>query len=425
MKSSNGAIISIVLCLLLIPGMLFASTLRISWNNNNESDLAGYKVYYGNLSGAYGHVLDVGDSVSVDIGGIEEDTAYFFAVTAYDLTGNESAFSREISVYVHSGQTGTLSAIINWIISSVSGSDPASDSPQYTLSDFTEISDSSTVATTTSMVQIDDSSVESVESSADGDYIVKDVITEVDQMVDLSTLYHTGTYYLTALSSMPCEIVDGVIHVTDPGAYLFMVQDSAGDPVDVLRISVVDELCGAAEYVPETGTAIDISEGISLVIPQSASDTAFSMGVDCGGASSYALSAVSVKESSRVIFDIVPYGLVLAEPAQISVLYDGSAPVVVEVFDEATRQWSEIEDVTLSDGVVTFSTTMLGSFKVYTPAAEDSSNEVSYESSGGGGCFINTLQNIRAGVYPVSLGIFLAMVMIGIMLHVVVSRKRY
>ena len=74
----------------------------LSWDANSESDLAGYKIYYGVQSGNLMTVVDVGLTatpttpqyiVTVPVAG----TTYYFAVTAYDLNGNESGASNEAS----------------------------------------------------------------------------------------------------------------------------------------------------------------------------------------------------------------------------------------------------------------------------------------------------------------------------------------
>lgn len=67
---------------------------RLSWNPNTETDLSGYKVYYGIASGIYTKVVDVGKVTSyVATGNIPQNS--FVALTAYDLSGNESAYSAE------------------------------------------------------------------------------------------------------------------------------------------------------------------------------------------------------------------------------------------------------------------------------------------------------------------------------------------
>lgn len=69
----------------------------VSWDANTESDLSGYKIYHGTSSGSYDDALDVGNKTSFIINNLVIGTTYFFAVTAYDFSGNESNFSEEVN----------------------------------------------------------------------------------------------------------------------------------------------------------------------------------------------------------------------------------------------------------------------------------------------------------------------------------------
>ena len=77
-----------------------------SWNANSESDLAGYKLYRGQTSGVYSHVEDVGmtTSTSAPMANISQirptEATWYFAVTAYDTSNNESTFSGEATLVV-------------------------------------------------------------------------------------------------------------------------------------------------------------------------------------------------------------------------------------------------------------------------------------------------------------------------------------
>lgn len=75
---------------------------------NSESDLAGYIVYYGTSPRTY-LAMSTGIGLSGDgstgtpskiISGLLNGTTYYFGVTAYDATGNESTFSGEVSTTV-------------------------------------------------------------------------------------------------------------------------------------------------------------------------------------------------------------------------------------------------------------------------------------------------------------------------------------
>jgi hypothetical protein len=63
--------------------------------------VAGYRVYWGTASGSYGQArgagLNAGNSATYTVTGLTVGRTYFFAVTAYDAAGNESAFSGEVS----------------------------------------------------------------------------------------------------------------------------------------------------------------------------------------------------------------------------------------------------------------------------------------------------------------------------------------
>jgi fibronectin type 3 domain-containing protein len=70
-------------------------SLKVIWTANAETDLAGYKVYWGTSSGAYTNSQTVGKATSYTITGLTEGTRYYIAVTAYDTDGNESMKSIE------------------------------------------------------------------------------------------------------------------------------------------------------------------------------------------------------------------------------------------------------------------------------------------------------------------------------------------
>ena len=88
-----------------------SNTATLSWeapttnlNGTPLNDLAGYKVYYGVESGNYAETIDVGATSCQEVGLKTECTTtidnlntgkYYFAVTAYDTSGNESSFSDE------------------------------------------------------------------------------------------------------------------------------------------------------------------------------------------------------------------------------------------------------------------------------------------------------------------------------------------
>lgn len=70
----------------------------VSWDANTEPDLAGYRLYYGTAPGVYGTPIDVGNVTSYLVTGLTAGVVYYFAVTAYDTSGNESAKSTEVTL---------------------------------------------------------------------------------------------------------------------------------------------------------------------------------------------------------------------------------------------------------------------------------------------------------------------------------------
>jgi hypothetical protein len=75
----------------------FAAQVTLTWNISTEDDIAGYKIYYGNSSRNYNSFVDVGNQTSYTISDLVDGNTYFIAVTAYDINGNESGFSKETS----------------------------------------------------------------------------------------------------------------------------------------------------------------------------------------------------------------------------------------------------------------------------------------------------------------------------------------
>jgi hypothetical protein len=70
----------------------------IYWNQNQEPDLAGYRVYRGNvdLSGPYYSLADVAKgTTSYDDSSVQNGETWFYAIAAFDKAGHESDLSRE------------------------------------------------------------------------------------------------------------------------------------------------------------------------------------------------------------------------------------------------------------------------------------------------------------------------------------------
>lgn len=117
MSFRNILIILVLAGILVVAGFIFwnkkqvntTGTAILSWSANTEPDLAGYKIYYGTSprtdscpAGGYADKIDVGktdtpDAPSYTIKNLAGGKTYYFSITSYDTSGNESCFSDEMS----------------------------------------------------------------------------------------------------------------------------------------------------------------------------------------------------------------------------------------------------------------------------------------------------------------------------------------
>jgi fibronectin type 3 domain-containing protein len=81
--------------------MVYAFDISLTWDPNNEPTVDGYKLYYGTSSKNYSESIDIGNNTKYTIKNLKRGQTYFIAVTAYDIEGNESGFSDEISYRDH------------------------------------------------------------------------------------------------------------------------------------------------------------------------------------------------------------------------------------------------------------------------------------------------------------------------------------
>jgi len=88
-----------------------AGQANLAWDPNTDLDLAGYKVYLGNASGNYQSNLDVGNKTSAMVTNLQEGATYYFAVTAYDSSRNESEYSNEVAYTIPAACTYSVSPV--------------------------------------------------------------------------------------------------------------------------------------------------------------------------------------------------------------------------------------------------------------------------------------------------------------------------
>ena len=118
---------------LTIP-IVYGEDVSLAWDASVSENVSGYNVYIGNGSRTYQSQLSAGNQTSCSVSGLTSGT-WYLAVTAYDIDGNESDFSNEVSHTISeidatppsisatsSSNITSNSAIISWITNELSDS---------------------------------------------------------------------------------------------------------------------------------------------------------------------------------------------------------------------------------------------------------------------------------------------------------------
>jgi chitodextrinase len=75
-------------------------TAALAWDPVTATNLSGYRIYYGTAPGTYiqarGQGISVGNVTTFTVTGLTIGTRYYFAVTAFDTSNNESGYSNEV-----------------------------------------------------------------------------------------------------------------------------------------------------------------------------------------------------------------------------------------------------------------------------------------------------------------------------------------
>lgn len=85
----------VVLALVAGFSHVLAADVSLSWQLSSSTNVTGYNIYYGTVSGNYTGKIMVGNVTTTTISNLNCGTAYYFSATALDSNGNESGFSNE------------------------------------------------------------------------------------------------------------------------------------------------------------------------------------------------------------------------------------------------------------------------------------------------------------------------------------------
>jgi hypothetical protein len=113
--------------LLFNPGAAFSATppgnysVALAWVGSTSPVVTGYRVYYGTTCGKYTNSVAAGNVTTRTVTGLAGGVTYFFAVTAYDTNGLESAFSNEATFVPGQSTVSLLAGASGQVVLTISG----------------------------------------------------------------------------------------------------------------------------------------------------------------------------------------------------------------------------------------------------------------------------------------------------------------
>src|ERR1700737_3700494 len=87
------------------PGFLRAEV-TLAWDPDSDPAVVGYRLHSGTTSGVYTQTMEAGNATSILVSNLVAGQTYYFAVTAYNSSAVESAFSNQVS-YTAPGSSPT------------------------------------------------------------------------------------------------------------------------------------------------------------------------------------------------------------------------------------------------------------------------------------------------------------------------------
>jgi outer membrane biosynthesis protein TonB len=84
-----------------------AQSVSLAWNPNADPSIVGYRYHEGTSSGNYSKSIDVGSANSATVSSLSAGQTYFFMVTSYNASAQESAASNQVSFTASPSPTPT------------------------------------------------------------------------------------------------------------------------------------------------------------------------------------------------------------------------------------------------------------------------------------------------------------------------------
>ncbi|MDQ1284465.1 MAG: hypothetical protein QG620_813 [Patescibacteria group bacterium] len=121
-RKTIASLVMVIASVFFAQAMVWAGQLTLAWNPS-PSPAVGYRLYWGTSSGNYSQSANAGNIDHYTVDGLAEGETYYFVVTAYDISENESDYSEELSyampssaIVIEDGEDAT-----NWVKTSGSG----------------------------------------------------------------------------------------------------------------------------------------------------------------------------------------------------------------------------------------------------------------------------------------------------------------
>jgi hypothetical protein len=96
----SSATLLLFLAAFMPASLASVSSITLGWDPSADPGVTGYKLYYGPACRSYTNAVQAGAATSAAATDLSGGTTYYFAVTAYDASGRESAYSSEVSYAV-------------------------------------------------------------------------------------------------------------------------------------------------------------------------------------------------------------------------------------------------------------------------------------------------------------------------------------